>query len=69
MPRYRTPKLHNPKTVAEYQKLTARLNKKYRGEDYSNREGILLGINLMNDICFSLIELQNRIDAIEAEND
>ena len=62
-------KFHNPKSVVEMQKLLSALNKKYKGEDFSKDEGILIGHQLMSDICSSIIDLQNRVNELEEQND
>lgn len=62
-------KIHNPKSKVEFLQLVTKLNKKYKGKDFSDEEGILLSTYLVNDICSSLVDMQNRIEALEQEND
>lgn len=62
-------KFHNPKSIGEMQKLLFALNKKYKGKDFSKDEGIMVSHELMSDICYSIIDLQNRISELEEEND
>lgn len=62
-------KIHNPKSKVEFLKLATKLDKKYKGQDYSRKEAILLSTSLMNDICSSLVDMQNRIEALEQDND
>lgn len=62
-------RIHNPKSKVEFLQLVTKLNKKYKGKDFSDEEGILLSTYLVNDICSSLVDMQNRIEALEQEND
>lgn len=63
------PRIHSPKSKTELLKLLTKLNKKHKGKNFSDKEGIILSIDLMQDICSSLIDMQNRIELLEQDND
>lgn len=62
-------RIHNPKSKVEFLQLVTKLNKRHKGKDFSDKEAILLSTSLVNDICSSLVDMQNRIEALEQEND
>lgn len=63
------PRIHSPKSTIDFLKLLTKLNKKHKGKSFSDKDAIIVSIDLMNDICSSLIDMQNRIDSLEKDND
>lgn len=61
--------IHNPKTKIKFLKLLTKLNKKYKGKSFSKYERIIVSMELMQDICSSLVDMQNRIETLEKDHD
>jgi hypothetical protein len=61
--------IHSPNTVEEYLSIIAKLNKRYKGRDWSNRHSILLTNKLFSEMVSAIVDLQNRVEELEADRD
>jgi hypothetical protein len=61
--------IYSPNTIDEYLSLVNKLNKRYRGKDWSHRHSIVLTSKLFSEMVSTLVDLQNRIEELEADND
>lgn len=61
--------IHSPNTVEEYLSVVSKLNKRYKGKDWSDKHSILLTTKLFSDVVSTIVDLQNRIEELEANND
>jgi len=61
--------IYSPNTVEEYLLLVNKLNKRYRGRDWSQRHSIVLTTKLFSEMVSTIVDLQNRVEELEANND
>ncbi len=60
---------HSPKSIVQYKKLVTSLRKKYKNKTWEKTEHIIVTNEIFEDICASIIDLQNRVAELEQEND
>ncbi len=61
--------IYSPNTVEEYLSVVSKLNKRYKGKDWSHKHSILLTTKLFSDVVSTIVDLQNRIEELEENND
>jgi hypothetical protein len=61
--------IHSPENIESYLSLVSKLNKKYKGRDWSDDHSIILTSALFYEVASKIVELQNRIEELEADND
>jgi hypothetical protein len=61
--------IHSPENIESYLKTVNLLNNKYKGKDWSQEHSIVLTSSLFLEVVSTIVDLQNRIQELEAERD
>lgn len=61
--------IYSPNTIEEYLSLVSKLNRRYKGKDWSRRNSIVLTSKLFSQMVSTVVDLQNRIEELEADRD
>jgi hypothetical protein len=61
--------IHSPENIDSYLKTVNLLNDKYNGKDWSQKHSIVLTSSLFLEVVSTIVDLQNRIQELEAERD